>query len=157
MARALRGERAALQRCIGHLAIEIQHVGSTAVPGLDAKPIIDIAVAVRAVEAIPYIRPLLVELGYIDRGDNGRDGGYLLVKECGAEVRTHHLHIVTVDGPQWHNYLLFRDRLAAGETLRSRYAQLKQELQARFREGRALYTRAKHGFIRAVLDGGQTR
>ncbi len=85
-------ERRVLHEHIGHLVLDIQHVGSTAVPGLDAKPIIDIAVAVASAAVIPQCRQPLGALGYIDRGDAGQDGGYLFVKESAPEVRTHHLH-----------------------------------------------------------------
>jgi GrpB-like predicted nucleotidyltransferase (UPF0157 family) len=68
-------ERHCLCTRIGHLVLDIQHVGSTAVPGLAAKPIIDIAVAVASPADMQRCRPLLVELGYLDRGDAGRKGG----------------------------------------------------------------------------------
>jgi hypothetical protein len=77
------------------------------------QPIIDIAVAVASPADVQRCRPLLVELGYLDRGDAGREGGYVFVKERAPEVRTHHLHMVTIDDPQWANYLCFRDRLRA--------------------------------------------
>ena len=144
-------ERRLLQQHVGHLALDIQHVGSTAVPGLDAKPILDIALAVASASAIPLCVPPLCRLGYIDRGDNGGDGGYLLVKEAAPEVRTHHLHIVTVDDPQWGNYLKFRDALRADETLRAKYAALKKGLQHEFPQDRRAYTAAKHEFIRGIL------
>ena len=67
-------ERRILQQHIGHLVLDIQRVGSTAVPGLDAKPILDIAVAVASVAVIPHCVPLLCRIGYIDRGDGGTRG-----------------------------------------------------------------------------------
>ena len=93
-------ERRRLCERIGHLVLDIQHVGSTAVPGLAAKPIIDIAVAVASPADVQRCRPLLVELGYLDRGDRGREGGYVFVRERAPEARTHHLHMVTIDDPQ---------------------------------------------------------
>ena len=143
-------ERRALRERIGHLVVDIQHVGSTAVPGLDAKPIIDIAVAVPYAGAIPQLRQPLCELGYIDRGDAGADGGYIFVKESAPEVRTHHLHVVAIDDPQWRDYLQFRDKLRADETLRTRYTEFKKALQERFAEDRKGYTSAKKGFIDGV-------
>src|SRR5262245_5354343 len=74
-------EQRVLHQLLGHFVLDIQHVGSTAVPGLDAKPIIDIAVAVASLAVIPRCQPLLCAFGYLDRGDAGRDGGYLFVKE----------------------------------------------------------------------------
>jgi GrpB-like predicted nucleotidyltransferase (UPF0157 family) len=144
-------ERCVLQQHVGHHVLDIQHVGSTAVPGLDAKPILDIAVAVVSASVVPHCVPPLCRLGYIDRGDGGGDGGHLLVKETAPEVRTHHLHIVTIDDPQWSNYLRFRDTLRADETLRAKYAALKKALQEEFPHDRKLYTAAKHEFIRGIL------
>jgi GrpB-like predicted nucleotidyltransferase (UPF0157 family) len=144
-------ERHCLCQRIGYLVLDIQHVGSTAVPGLAAKPIIDIAVAVASPADVQRCRPLLVELGYIDRGDRGREGGYVFVKERTPEVRTHHLHMVAIDDPQWANYLRFRDGLRADVALRTEYASLKQKLQEQFTNDRQGYTAAKGAFIRRVL------
>ena len=148
-------ERRVLDERIGRLVLDIQHVGSTAVPGLDAKPIIDIAVAVASPAVILQCREPLCDLGYLDRGDCGADGGYLFVKECAPEVRTYHLHVVAVDDPQWRNYLRFRDMLRGDETLCVRYGALKRALQERFAQDRSGYTSAKHGFIRDVLSGSR--
>ena len=144
-------ERRVLQQHIGRFVLDIQHVGSTAVPGLDAKPILDMAVAVGSVAAIPGCREPLCSLGYIDRGDGGSDGGYLFVKESAPDVRTHHLHMVSIDDPQWRRYLLFRDLLREDAKLRTTYADLKNDLQGKFPEDRKAYTAAKQEFIRHLL------
>jgi GrpB-like predicted nucleotidyltransferase (UPF0157 family) len=144
-------EHRALREHIGHLVLDIQHVGSTAVPGLDAKPIIDIALAVPSTEVIPRLKRPLSELGYIYRGDAGGDGGHLFVKESAPDVRTHHLHVVVIDDSQWHEWLLFRDMLRADEPLRARYAQAKKALQERYAEDRKGYTKAKDEFIRRLV------
>jgi GrpB-like predicted nucleotidyltransferase (UPF0157 family) len=140
-----------LREHLGHLVLAIEHVGSTAVPGLAAKPILDIAVVVASPAAIARCRQPLDELGYLDRGDAGHDGGYLFVKECEPDVRTHHLHLVTVDDAQWTNYLRFRDTLRADAALRDQYAALKRTLQDRFAGDRRSYTAAKDAFVRRVL------
>lgn len=150
-ATAFAKEHLHLQAAIGHLVLDIQHVGSTSVPGLAAKPIIDLAVAVAASVDIAHCRPLLLAVGYLDRGDGGSDGGYLFVKESRPAVRTHHLHIVAQDDPQWANYLQFRDRLRVDDALRDEYAALKCTLQAAFAHNRRSYTAAKAPFIRRVL------
>ena len=139
-----------LQQHIGHLVLAIQHVGSTPVAGLDAKPILDMAVAVTFMAIIPRCGPLLYRLGYIDRGDGGTNGGYPFVKESAPGVRTHHAHAVAIDDPQWCNYLLFRDMLRADEGLLTSYAKMKQDLQKHFSQDRTSYTAAKHEFIRGV-------
>lgn len=152
-ARDFAEERQHLHATIGQLVLDIQHVGSISVPSLDAKPIIDIAVAVASSDDIAHCRPLLLAVGYLDRGDGGRDGGYLFVKESHPEVRPHHLHLVTHVDPQWANYLQFRERLRADEALRDEYGALKRTLQASFADNRRCYTAAKGPFIRCVLGG----
>ena len=145
-------ERRALLERVGHLAVDVQHVGSTAVEGLEAKPIIDIALAVASAEDVPRLRHPLEGLGYIYRGDaGGDDGGHLFVKESAPEVRTHHLHVVSVDDPQWHEWLSFRDELRANEALRASYSDLKKALQERFAEDRKGYTQAKNEFVDSVV------
>jgi GrpB-like predicted nucleotidyltransferase (UPF0157 family) len=150
-AAAFSRERHRLCGCLGHLVLDIQHVGSTAVPGLAAKPIIDIAVAVASPADLQRCRPLLVALGYLDRGDRHGEGGSIFVRERAPEVRTHHLHLVTIDDPQWANYLRFRDRLRADAALRIEYASLKRNLQQQFPDDRQRYTQGKGAFIRRVL------
>jgi GrpB-like predicted nucleotidyltransferase (UPF0157 family) len=145
-------ERRLLQQHIGSLVLDIQHVGSTAVPGLDAKPIIDIAVAIASPAVIPGCRQLLCRLGYIDRGNGSANGGYLFVKESAPDIRTHHLHLVAANDPQWSTYLRFRDMLRVDATLRARYATLKKALQEKFPQDREAYVSGKHEFIRYVLQ-----
>lgn len=149
---AFEHEKARLVRRIGALVLDIQHVGSTAVPGLVAKPILDIAVAVDSMDRVASLRPELVVLGYIDRGDSGDDGGHLFVKDVAPAVRSHHLHIVASADPQWCNYLAFRDRLRSDEDLRAEYARLKCSLARQFVGDRVAYTQGKHSFIRGVLQ-----
>jgi len=136
---------------IGHLVMDIQHVGSTSVPGLHSKPIIDIAVAVSDAEVISQCRGPLCTLCYINRGIMGENGGYLFVKESEPNVITHHLHIVAITDPQWDKYLLFRDALTADITLRERHVGLKKKLQRRYSQDRKGYTTAKSDFIRETL------
>lgn len=144
-------EKASLQRQLGCLVLDIQHVGSTAVPGLEAKPILDIAIAIAAESMIVLLRPPLSVLGYLDRGDSGDQGGYLFVKEIAPGVRSHHVHVVTMHDVQWRHYLYFRDRLRSDPGLRSEYAALKQSLARRFADDRVGYTAGKQDFIGRVL------
>ncbi len=148
-------EARAIQSAAGDLVLQVEHVGSTAVPALPAKPILDLAIAVRDREALPELVRRLVAAGYLDRGDAGSDGGYLLVKEALPEVRTAHLHLVLSEDPQWQHYLQFRDTLRRDAEVRCRYARLKRDLAARFPDDRKRYTRGKHAFIREVLAGSR--
>ena len=73
------------------------------------------------------------------------------MKESAPDVRTHHLHVVAVDDPQWREWLLFRDKLRADEALRTRYAELKKALEERYAEDRKGYTEAKNEFVRSLV------
>lgn len=142
-------ESATLRRAAGEMAVDIAHVGSTAIFGLPAKPIVDIAVTGASSDnPAPLVRAF-EGIGYLDRGD---DGGYLMVKEISPEVRLVHLHVVTTDDPQWAAYLAFRDRLRADAGMRSEYAALKSALVGRFRNDRDAYTAGKAAFIRRVIS-----
>ncbi|HEY3235576.1 MAG TPA: GrpB family protein [Polyangiaceae bacterium] len=144
-------ERLVLTQTIGDFVIDIQHVGSTAVPGLDAKPILDIAASVASLSAISGCRAPLCRIGYLDRGDGGQDGGYLFVRQSAPEFRTHHLHIVTADDPQWKSYLWFRDLLRRDDSMRAAYAALKKASAEKFPADRGAYTLSKQDFIRGLL------
>ena len=141
-----------LLQSVAHLVVDIQHVGSTAVTGLCAKPIIDIAIAIESKEVIPSLVRRLTRLGYIDRGDAGDDGGYLLVLERAPEVRAAHIHIVEATDVQWRDYIGFRDLLRRNEDTREEYGRLKRNLAREYEADRRSYTAGKHGFIRALLD-----
>lgn len=140
-----------VREAAGSLVLDVQHVGSTAVPDLPAKPILDLVAAVDTLDVIPELAERLTPIGYIDRGDAGDSGGYLFVWESEPDIRTIHLHVVAPDDVQWTNYLRFRDLLRQDSHLRKRYANLKQELLERFPDNRKSYTRSKDGFIREVL------
>lgn len=144
-------EKSKLLEALAGFGLEIELVGSTAVPGLSAKPIIDIAVAVPSNSAIPDLSLGIEDLGYIFRGDLGADGGHLFVKESAPNIRTHHLHVVSTGDPQWHAYLRFRDRLRSDERLRMDYSDLKSELSLRFPFDRRSYTAAKKSFIERIF------
>ena len=144
-------EAAEIRRHAGEGVVDVQHVGSTAVPGLMAKPILDIAVAVSTPETVPIVAHRLGDGGYIDRGSAGRDGGHLVVKEAAPDVRTVHIHIVDVADPQWRDYLRFRDMLRDDEALRRVYGVLKTSLARACADNRRMYTTGKHSFIRSLL------
>jgi len=135
------------------LVSSIEHFGSTAVPGLMAKPIIDILVAVRSVqEARETAVPPLEAIGYAFWSDNPRLDRMFFVKGLppAALHRTHHLHIME-SGKDMLEQLLFRDYLRAHPTEASRYGNLKLELMVRYREDREAYTAAKSAYTNEVI------
>jgi len=142
-------EKALLQAAIGPHVLEIQHVGSTSIPGMVAKPIIDIGIAVTSFEgARVCIRPI-EQLGYDYRGENGIPRRHFFVK---GEARTHHLHINEIDSREWENHVLFRDYLIQHGGLAEEYAALKAELAQRYPTDREAYLEGKAPFIERVLE-----
>jgi GrpB-like predicted nucleotidyltransferase (UPF0157 family) len=140
----------------GGLLVDVQHVGSTAVAGLPAKPILDIAAAVGTIDSMPQLIPRLAEIGYRYRGDQGSAGGHLFGVDSAEDVRIIHLHAVEHSGSQWRDYLRFRDLLREGPTIRRRYAELKRYLASICPDDRESYTSLKADFIREVLLGDGT-
>ena len=129
-------------------AVRIEHVGSTAVPGLAAKPILDLAIGRQPeISAGAYV-PVLEAAGYIYRGDGGLPGREFFRR---GELRTHHLHLVEIGGWHWRRYLGFRDALRADATLREAYATLKRALAAEYPQDREAYIEGKTTFIEMVV------
>jgi len=128
----------------------IHHVGSTSVPGLDAKPIIDILVGVKDLpSAREYIEPL-AKLDYMYAPYRVEE----MVWFCKPRPahRTHHLHLVPTGSPRFQAELAFRDYLRANPTLADEYAQLKHRLAAEFENDREAYTQAKQAFVQNVVE-----
>ena len=142
-------ERAVLGAVFAGSEAVIEHVGSTAVPGLKAKPILDIAVAIPAHAVVPRCAASLASLGYEYAYWVDLENDFTFEK--GIE-RTHHVHLVELDSRQWADYLRFRDALRRNAQLLCEYERVKIELGARFCSDRASYTRAKAEFIRRVLS-----
>jgi GrpB-like predicted nucleotidyltransferase (UPF0157 family) len=144
-------EAALIQAAIGAYLVDLQHYGSTAVPGLAAKPILDILGGLRRFEdATACITPL-VALGYDDAGTTVIPGQHLFGK---GYARTVLLHLVEYNSPHWIDNLRFRDALRNDPALAQAYESLKFDLSRRYADDRGAYTAAKTEFIRRVLDGG---
>ena len=143
-------ERARIADALGDLALAIEHVGSTAVPSLGAKPVIDILIGVRKfADSERCVRPL-DELGYEYRGEAGVPGRIHFRKIIGG-VRTHHLDIVEQGSDFWDRSILFRDYLRGHPKGAQEYYELKVRLAAQFADDYPGYTEAKSEFIEAVL------
>lgn len=141
-------ERARIAAALGDLALEIHHVGSTAIPGIDAKPIIDTMVAVRYLDdAVDCIAPLR-ELGYvfIDYPENTNRRFFRKGKP-----RTHHLHIVAAGSQALIEHLTFRNALRADAGLRREYQALKHALRVKYKHDRVTYSESKSAFVQKVL------
>lgn len=139
----------ALRTALGETAQRIDHIGSTAIPGLDAKPIIDIQISVSAFEPLEVYRLPLEGLGYIFRGENPeRTKRYF--REAPGQRRTH-IHVRRVGSWSEQFALLFRDYLRAHPDDVNRYAALKRSLAEKFGEDRYAYTEAKAPFIWEIM------
>lgn len=141
-------EKALLQASIGQYVLEIQHVGSTSIPGMTAKPIIDIAVAVESFEEATVCIGPLDALGYEYRGEYGIPRRHYFVK---GDPRTYHLHMNEIGSRAWENQVLFRDYLIAHPQLAEEYAALKVDLAQRHPTNREAYVDEKAPFIERVL------
>ena len=143
---------------IGEVAVAIEHIGSTAVPGLGAKPIIDIMVAVsRLADAERCIEPLQ-EIGYEyvpEYNDVIPERRYFHKGPPGA--RTYHLHMVELTSGFWERHLRFRDSLRVHPEEAQRYDQLKKDLAGKFGSDRDGYTEAKTSFIESVIAKARGR
>ncbi len=137
-----------IREALDGLDVVVEHVGSTSVPGLAAKPTIDIMVVVpdpaRGREAIEP----LTKLGYEYRGELGIPGRFYFAK--GGRPHTYHLHLYHCGHPEVERLLLFRDYLRDHPASAHEYEQLKRELAEKFRNDREAYTEAKNDFIRST-------
>lgn len=146
-------ERALLEVAIGEWMVGgVHHVGSTAVPGMEAKPIIDILVGVRGLDESRARFGRLAGLRYVY-------APYLLGEmhwfcKPHPSRRTHHLHLVPVGSRRYIDELAFRDRLRGDTKVAEEYVALKRRLARRFTNDRDAYTDAKSAFVRRVLAHG---
>ena len=146
-------ERDRLLTLVPGVFVEIAHIGSTAVPGLAAKPIIDILAGVASLEGVDALVDRLCEHGYATSNAFNAtltDRRWLMRWKDGH--RTHHLHVVAHGGRPWRERLGFRDALRADPALAQRYAALKTRLAAEHRADREAYTAAKADFVRDVVQ-----
>jgi GrpB-like predicted nucleotidyltransferase (UPF0157 family) len=142
-------EKAQLCAVLENYILDVQHIGSTSIPGMPAKPILDIGVAVPNFDEAVVCIPLIEQLGYSYRGECGIPRRHYFVK---GDPRTHHLHMLEVTSEEWKNHLLFRDYLRSNSEAAQAYANLKQQLATRFAADREAYQTGKESFIQAVLQ-----
>jgi len=127
-----------------------EHIGSTSIKGIKAKPIIDMLVGVTSIkEAKKFINPLK-KLGYMLRPNASNSKKLFFVKGMESN-RTHYLHMVKYNGGIWNNDIFFRDYLNQNKQAAKAYEQLKITLANKFANTRPKYTKAKRTFIKQVL------
>ena len=133
--------------------IAVEHVGSTSVVGLAAKPVIDMDVIVPSRGDIPEAIACLAGLGYVHEGDRGIPGREAFLWPVGT-VR-HHLYVCACDNAELRRQVAFRDYLREHRDEAQRYEALKRNLAARFRSDRTAYSEGKTEFVEAVLKKAQ--
>ena len=149
-------EAALLQRICGKRLADIQHIGSTAVTGLAAKPIIDILIVLDHTDDIDSFNPSMEGLGYRVRGEcldapvPGTPGRFYFSKDTDG-VRSHHVHVCAKGHGEILDKLAFRDYLRANESVALAYADLKQRLAVDHRFDNIGYMRGKDDFVKSAL------
>ena len=147
-------EKGRIFQSLGHRSLTVEHIGSTAVPGLAAKPIIDILIGVKQLsEAREYIS-FLQKIGYeyvpeFEKVIPER----LFFRKGMPPHRTHHIHLVEKGSDFWERHLRFRDILRANPDIAREYELLKKDLALKFSFDRDAYSNSKTEFIERVLSG----
>jgi len=129
----------------------IEHVGSTSIPGLSAKPIIDIAIGVYDEEILLAIGEVLGNAGY-DILNSIEEKGEILAQKGTPDCRTHHIHIQKIHSRYWDNFVYFKRYLLDHPEKVKEYEKLKTQLAEIYANDRKKYTASKNDFISAVLE-----
>jgi GrpB-like predicted nucleotidyltransferase (UPF0157 family) len=145
--------REELQQAFAPIAVTIEHIGSTSVPGLAAKPVIDALLGADTLADVESKIEALGKLGYayVSKYERELPMRRYFVKSAAGSLRIH-LHAVERGSRIWREHLAFRDALRADAGLRSEYQALKFDLAQRFANDKSAYTDAKGPFIRSVID-----
>lgn len=143
-----------LSALIGDDSIRFEHVGSTAIKSLPAKPVIDILAVTDNSDTVASISNSVTRAGYEFRPD---DKNRLFFAKGPADNRTHYLHVASEGSEYARGMLAFRDYLRRSPSIAAAYADLKQSLAEQFPEDRDSYTKAKSEFVEKVLDEALTK
>jgi GrpB-like predicted nucleotidyltransferase (UPF0157 family) len=141
-------EKQSLEGAIGNNIVEIEHIGSTSIPGMISKPIIDIAIAIYNFEEDKVCIAPFKQLNYEYKGEFGIPRRYYFVK---GTQRRFHLHLNEILSEHWINHIFFRDYLIKHPNKAKQYADLKNKLAQQFKSDREAYTVGKSSFIEKIL------
>ena len=147
-AERFRAERAELERAVGDRVLAIEHIGSTSIPGIRAKPVVDICVAVESFEAARATLQPIEALAYVYRGEHGIAGRHFFQKGDPREVN---LHMVEITSEEWQRHIVFRDYLRGHRDAALEYEALKQELAELHASDIEAYAAAKTPFVRKII------
>ena len=140
-----------LKGILGTIAADIQHIGSTSIRTIKAKPIIDIAVAVNDFEAVLQKRAELEKADVIFRFDERPEQLLFVMGDFEKDTRSHHIHVVLYGSDEWNNYINFRDYLNSNTEAAREYEAVKLSLAEQYPDDRIAYTDGKQEVIDRLL------
>lgn len=143
-------EKLNLYKTIGHYVVDIQHVGSTSIKDMLAKPILDIVVGLKDLNDGFKLIDKIEALGYHFKGSLGDSNRFFFWKGS-EEANTHNLHITEYGDKNWNNQVLFRDFINSHPDYKDKYLKLKMELANTYKEDRKAYTQRKSQFIIDII------
>lgn len=147
-AAAYEQERTLIVAALGEQLLDIQHVGSTSIANVPAKPILDILIGVQDFDEAFACVASMTEIGYIYRGENGIPRRHYFVK---GDPRTHHVHMVEIDSDTWRQIMRFRDLLRMNSDLAAEYGREKERLALLHSGNREPYQQAKDMVVESIL------
>jgi GrpB-like predicted nucleotidyltransferase (UPF0157 family) len=140
-------EAEVLRAALKDVVHSIDHIGSTAVPGIYAKPIIDLLVEVDDLGRLDTLNPVMVGLGYVPKGELGITGRRYFSKDSGDGTRTHQVHAFVKASAGIQRHIAFRDYLIAHPATGDAYGALKRRLAVEFPDDIHGFAAAKHDFV----------
>ena len=145
-----------LKQLLGDAAVDIQHVGSTAIASIYAKPIIDIVIGVRDLNDVVSYVELLKQHDFVFRGEDVEGQLLFVMGDFEKDTRTHHIHVVKWNGEEWNNYINFRDYLNCCPDKARLYDACKKKMASQFPDDRRSYTAGKQELIECLLKEAET-
>lgn len=143
-------EQKILKKLLTGFDIKIEHVGSTSIPGLSAKPIIDIAIGTKNENDLFLVAKKL-EFERYDILDSFKEKGEILARKGSPECRTHYIHIELIGSEYWNEFIYFKQYLLDHPKCVKKYQRLKEKLSKKYAKDRKQYTASKNKFISKVL------
>ncbi len=150
-AKSFEKEKKHLTSKLKDLVVDIQHIGSTSIPGMTAKPIVDIAIGVKTMKGSKKFIKILESAGYKFINHFGNLNTHLFFVKGEESNRTHYIHLIKYQGKIWQHNMFFRDYLSKNKSAAKKYINLKQKLAVQFVDKRKLYTAAKGNFIKDIF------
>ncbi len=149
-ARDFDAEAAQIALALGNNVAHIHHIGSTSIPNIYAKPVIDLLVEVNDIDQVDTGNGAMAALGYTVMGEYGIPGRRYFRKDNAEGVRTHHVHTFQVDSPEITRHLAFRDFMIAHPGCAQQYSELKRTLSAQYPKDIDGYMDGKDEFVKTM-------